>query len=74
MLAIGAAGTLAALGPAALLMALRLRIEQNYQEIDVQGAADARLRGNEISWQGFHGRVHGGTIVGDDGLVLKRSR
>ena len=52
----------------------RLRIEQNYQEIDVQGAADARLRGNEISWPGFHGRVQGGTIVGDDGLVLKRSR
>src|SRR3954466_1907363 len=26
----------------------RRRIEQNYQEIDVQGAVDARLRGNEI--------------------------
>ena len=52
----------------------RLRIEQNYQEIDVQGVTDARLVGAEISWQGFHGRVQGGTIVGDDGLVLKRER
>lgn len=52
----------------------RIRIEQNYQEIDVQGAADARLLGDEISWHGFHGRVQGAKIVGDHGLVLERSR
>ena len=56
----------------------RMRIEQNYQEIDVEGATEARLSGSDISWQSpqgrFHGRVQGERIVGDQGLVLTRSR
>lgn len=56
----------------------RVRIEQNFQEIDVEGAARASLSGSEISWetpQGhFRGRVQGDRIVGDDGRVLTRSR
>ena len=50
-----------------------VRIEQNYQEIDVDGARGA-LAGNVISWGKFHGRVDGDRIVGDDGSVLTRSR
>ena len=60
---------------------LRLSIEQNYQEIDVEGATKARLSGSEISWIGkdmeFRGRVEGDRIVGDLGgqpLVLTRRR
>ena len=56
----------------------RIRIEQNYQEIEVQGATGARLSGNDISWRspqgGFRGRVQGERIVGEDGLVLTRGR
>ena len=59
----------------------RLRIEQNYQEIDVEGATEASLSGSEISWIGkdmeFRGRVEGDRIVGDLGgkpLVLTRLR
>jgi precorrin-6B methylase 2 len=56
----------------------RVRIEQNYQEIEVDGVAGARLSGNDISWQSpqgrFRGRVQGERIVGDDGLVLTRAR
>ncbi len=59
----------------------RLRIEQNYQEIDVEGATEASLSGSEISWIGkdmeFRGRVEGERIVGDLGgkpLVLTRLR
>jgi hypothetical protein len=44
---------------------LELRIEQNYQQIDVAGASRARLSGREISWDGFHGRVDGNRIVGE---------
>ncbi len=51
----------------------RLRIEQDYQEIDVDGARGA-LAGNAISWGKFRGRVEGNRIVGDDGLVLTRER
>jgi precorrin-6B methylase 2 len=56
-----------------------LRIDQNYQEIEVEGASDARLDGADISWrwpQGrpFRGRVQGERIVGEDGLVLTRRR
>jgi precorrin-6B methylase 2 len=55
-----------------------LRIEQNYQEIDVEGASEARLSGDRISWTtargAFRGRVQGERIVGDDGVVLARSR
>jgi precorrin-6B methylase 2 len=57
---------------------MRVRIEQNYQEIDVEGASDARLRGSDISWRSstgrFHGRVEGERIVADDGRVLTRER
>jgi len=52
----------------------RIRIEQNYQEIEVEGAAEARLTGTEISWRGFRGRVQGDRIVGENGLVLTRVR
>jgi precorrin-6B methylase 2 len=55
-----------------------LRIEQNYQEIDVEGAGEARISGVEISWRTseglFKGRVQGNRIVGDDGAVLERRR
>jgi precorrin-6B methylase 2 len=57
---------------------MRVRIEQNYQEIEVEGASDARLRGSDISWRSstgrFHGRVEGERIVADDGRVLTRER
>ena len=56
----------------------RLRIEQSFQEIEVEAATQASLSGSEISWQTrqgrFHGRVQGDRIVGDDGVVLMRSR
>jgi SAM-dependent methyltransferase len=63
----------------------RLRIEQNYQQVDVEGASGARLRGSDIAWQWpegrFSGRVEGGRIVGELGtpdgvraLVLARER
>jgi protein-L-isoaspartate O-methyltransferase len=48
---------------------LRVRIEQNYQRIDVEGASNARLSGREIGWEGrdgrFQGRVEGKRIVGE---------
>jgi SAM-dependent methyltransferase len=44
---------------------LELRIEQNYQQIDVAGASRARLSGRKISWDGFQGRVDGNRIVGE---------
>jgi precorrin-6B methylase 2 len=44
---------------------LELRIEQNYQQIDVAGARRARLSGREISWDGFQGRVDANRIVGE---------
>jgi precorrin-6B methylase 2 len=57
---------------------MRVRIEQNYQEIDVAGAAEATLRGAEIAWRSpagrFHGRVERDRIIGDDGRVLTRER
>jgi precorrin-6B methylase 2 len=51
----------------------RLRIDQDYQEIDVDGARGT-LSGNVISWGKFRGRVDGNRIVGDDGVVLTRER
>jgi precorrin-6B methylase 2 len=51
----------------------RLRIEQNYQEIEVDGVS-GKLSGNDIAWGGFRGRVQGERIVGEDGLVLTRER
>jgi hypothetical protein len=52
----------------------RYSIEQNYQQIDVDGVA-GRLSGNDISWGKFRGRVDGNRITGEiDGkrLVLTR--
>jgi precorrin-6B methylase 2 len=57
---------------------MRVRIEQNYQEIDVAGATEAALRGSDIRWRtaegSFHGQVQGDRIIGDDGRVLTRER
>jgi len=44
--------------------ARRFSIEQNYQQIDVDGVA-GKVSGNEISWGGFRGRVDGNRIVGE---------
>ena len=57
---------------------MRVRIEQNYQEIDVEGATEATLRGADIAWRSpagrFRGRVEGDRIIGDDARVLARER
>jgi len=60
---------------------LRLRIEQNYQAIDVESASRASISGAQISWisngMEFRGRVEGDRIVGDlagQALVLTRQR
>lgn len=44
---------------------VEVRIEQNYQRIEVQGAGRARLSGRDIAWDGFRGRVEGNRIVGE---------
>ena len=44
---------------------LELRIEQNYQRIEVEGARTASLSGRDIAWDGFKGRVEGNRIVGE---------
>ena len=44
---------------------LEVRIEQNYQRIEVEGASGARLSGREIAWDGFRGRVEGNRIAGE---------
>lgn len=44
---------------------IEVRIEQNYQKIEVQGAARASLSGRDIAWDGFRGRVEGNRIVGE---------
>lgn len=52
----------------------RFSIEQNYQQIEVDGMA-GKVAGNEISWGRFRGRVDGNRISGElDGkpLVLAR--
>jgi hypothetical protein len=61
-----------------------VRIEQNYQQIEVEGAEGARLSGREIAWQSRHGsfaaHVEGnrmsGELITPDGrtqaLVLSR--
>ena len=54
----------------------RFRIEQDYQQIEVDGVG-GRLSGNDISWSKFRGRVDGDRISGEmDGkpLVLQRAR
>jgi len=47
----------------------RVRIDQDYQQIDVEGASDARLSGAEVSWRwpqgAFRGRVLGNRIAGE---------
>jgi protein-L-isoaspartate O-methyltransferase len=48
---------------------VQVRIEQNYQQIEVEGAARATLSGRDISWDGvagtFYGRVEANRIVGE---------
>jgi precorrin-6B methylase 2 len=54
----------------------RFSIEQNYQQIEVDGVKGA-LSGNDISWGRFRGRVDGNRMSGElDGrpLVLLRAR
>ena len=55
---------------------LRLRIEQNFQQIDVEGATKARISGRDIAWERggveFKGRVEGDRIVGPFELVRER--
>ncbi len=46
---------------------LRVRIEQNYQQIDVEGAGQGKVSGREVAWPGFNGRVEGGRLVGELG-------
>ena len=45
----------------------RVRIEQNYQQIDVEGAGPGKVSGREVAWPGFKGRLAGGRIVGELG-------
>ena len=42
----------------------QVRIEQNYQRIEVDGAP-ARISGRDIAWHDFRGRVEGNRIVGE---------
>jgi SAM-dependent methyltransferase len=53
-----------------------LRIEQNFQQIDVEGATRARISGRDISWERagveFRGRVDGDRIVGPFDLTRQR--
>jgi precorrin-6B methylase 2 len=48
---------------------LQLRIEQNYQRIEIDGASGASLSGRDIAWQKdgmeFKGRAEGNRIVGE---------
>jgi hypothetical protein len=46
---------------------LRLRIEQSYQRIEIDGVRNAALTGRDISWENFKGRVEGDRIVGELG-------
>ncbi|HVJ25387.1 MAG TPA: class I SAM-dependent methyltransferase, partial [Burkholderiales bacterium] len=52
---------------------LTLRIEQNFQQIDVEGAVKARISGRDIAWERggveFKGRVEGDRIIGPFELV-----
>ena len=53
-----------------------LRIEQNFQQIDVEGATRARISGRDISWERggveFKGRVEGDRIAGPIELTRQR--
>jgi precorrin-6B methylase 2 len=64
---------------------VRLRIEQNYQSLDIEGARSASLSGADISWENaqgrFRGRVEGERMAGEivsagraQPLVLTRRR
>jgi protein-L-isoaspartate O-methyltransferase len=64
---------------------LQLRIEQNYQQIEIEGASRASLSGRDIAWQKdgmqFKGRVEGERMIGElsaaggtRALVLTRFR
>ena len=64
---------------------MRVRIDQSYGDIDVEGATQAMLRGRDIAWQtsqgSFRGRVDGARIVGElsaggrsTPVVLERAR
>lgn len=48
---------------------MRIRIEQNYQAIEVEGASRATLSGRDITWEvggaRFSGRVEGDRMVGE---------
>ena len=44
---------------------VQLRIEQNYQRIEIEGIKAATLSGRSIAWDGFKGRVEGDRIVGE---------
>ncbi len=48
---------------------IEVRIEQNFQQIDVSGASRATLSGRDIAWEGgqgaFKGRVEGERMVGE---------
>ncbi|HZO03153.1 MAG TPA: methyltransferase domain-containing protein [Burkholderiales bacterium] len=46
---------------------VRLRIEQSYQRIEVEGASRAVISGRDVSWDNFKGRVEGNRIVGELG-------
>jgi SAM-dependent methyltransferase len=63
----------------------RLRIDQNYQRIDVEGAARASLSGRDIAWEkdgaSFRGTLEGDRMAGTltrqgraEPLVLRRAR
>ncbi len=60
---------------------LHLRIEQNYQKIEIDGASRATLSGRNIVWQKdgmeFKGRIEGNRMTGELSgrpLVLTRVR
>jgi hypothetical protein len=54
-----------------------LRIDQNYQQIEVEGAKRASISGSDIAWDDFKGRVEGNRMSGELAgapLVLERVR
>jgi predicted O-methyltransferase YrrM len=56
---------------------VKLRIEQSYQRIEVEGARAATLSGRDISWDNFKGRIEGRRIVGELAgrpIALERER
>jgi protein-L-isoaspartate O-methyltransferase len=57
----------------------RVRIDQDYQQLEVEGATEARMTGADVSWRwpqgSFSGRVEGNRIAGELGgkpVVLQR--